>query len=332
MMTNENRSRTSETAGPLYGVLVHATASPGKLVKVDGSAARAAGAIVLTGQLLLDLDPYIGPVVRDLPLLAIDRIRYTGEPVAVVAAESLDLARAAASKVTYEVAPLPAAVTGAPEGQPALVHLTELLRPGPLADGIDIHRERTNRLIWDATDHEPLSSGTSPVLGSADLLSTDPPEPERLEAAVTIEGSIATLTSASSNAPGIDAQLAQLFDPAGLTIVRESGASGRAIALSVDALAIALARHTRRAVRLMANTADFRWSGTRGHLEVIDAAAVLTIPAGASAGMLPQWVDEFRQLLETRFALRAVTIAIDYSEAPPIAASLDDWRGSLAPR
>ena len=330
-MTSENTTRLSEPTKPLYGVLVHAHAGPGKLVRVDGAAARAAGAIVLTGPLLLDLDPYIGPVVRDSPLLAIDRVRYPGEPVAVVAAASFEAARAAAATVTFDLVPISAAVTGAPNGQPALVHLTELLRAGPLADGIEIQRERTNRLIWQATTNEHAIGASNSTRGSTELRATDPPEPETLEAVVTLEGAVVEIASSSRYANGFDAQLAQLFEPVGLTIRREPGESGSPIAPLVDALAIALARHTRRPVRLTANSADFGWSGVRGYLDVTDSSATLTIDAGASAGSLPLWLDEFRQMLESSFPHRAVTIAIDYSEAPPTAASLDDWRGSLAP-
>ncbi|MEZ4497560.1 MAG: hypothetical protein R2845_12485 [Thermomicrobiales bacterium] len=63
------------------------------MVRIDSSAARTAGATVITGQHLLDLDPYIRSIVRDQPLLAIDRIRYTGEPVAIVLADSERSAR-----------------------------------------------------------------------------------------------------------------------------------------------------------------------------------------------------------------------------------------------
>jgi CO/xanthine dehydrogenase Mo-binding subunit len=330
-MTINTRSNGSDPAAPLHAVLVHAASSPGKLLSVDAAAARASGAIVITGQSLLDLDPYIGPVVRDLPLLAIDRVRYTGEPVAVVAAESLEAARSAAAGVKTTVVPLPAAVTGAPNGQPALVHLIELLRLGPLADGIDLHRERTNRLIWNATAYDTLSRGRTPIDGSSDVLPTDSPAQETLHAEATIAGATVTLQSAACADSGTDDQLAQLFDPVGLEIRREPGSSVSPIAVQIDALAIAVARLTRRPVHLAANTGAFGWSGARGRLEVIGSSAMLTIPAGASAGLLPRWVAEFRALLEARFALRAVTIAIDYSEAPPIAASLDEWRGSLAP-
>ncbi len=41
---------------------------------------------VLTGADLLDIDPYWGHAIKDRPIVAIDRVRFAGEPVAAVAA------------------------------------------------------------------------------------------------------------------------------------------------------------------------------------------------------------------------------------------------------
>ncbi|MET7331200.1 xanthine dehydrogenase family protein molybdopterin-binding subunit [Nonomuraea sp. NPDC005650] len=50
------------------------------------------------------VDPYYGSVIRDQPVVAIDKVRYVGEPVAVVAASTEEAAREAAAliKVEYE--------------------------------------------------------------------------------------------------------------------------------------------------------------------------------------------------------------------------------------
>ena len=52
-------------------------------------------ACVLTGRDLGDIDPYYGHALRDRPVVAIDRVRFAGEPVAVVAAEDEATAEAA---------------------------------------------------------------------------------------------------------------------------------------------------------------------------------------------------------------------------------------------
>lgn len=44
---------------------------------------------MLTRDDLKDLDPYVGQAVRDQPILAIDRVRFAGEPVAAVAQRAI---------------------------------------------------------------------------------------------------------------------------------------------------------------------------------------------------------------------------------------------------
>ena len=50
---------------------------------------------VLTGADLLDIDPYWGHAIKDRPIVAIDRVRFAGEPVAAVAAVDEATAEAA---------------------------------------------------------------------------------------------------------------------------------------------------------------------------------------------------------------------------------------------
>jgi len=78
---------------------------------------------VLTRDDLKDIDPYYGHCLRDRPLIAIDRVRYTGEPVAVVAAENREIAEEALSliDVRYTELPcLPSVKDALAEGAPLL--------------------------------------------------------------------------------------------------------------------------------------------------------------------------------------------------------------------
>jgi CO/xanthine dehydrogenase Mo-binding subunit len=63
---------------------------------------------VLTGADLAGTDPYYGHAVKDRPVIAIDKVRYVGEPVAAVAAVDLRTARAAAERIIMDVQELPA--------------------------------------------------------------------------------------------------------------------------------------------------------------------------------------------------------------------------------
>lgn len=78
---------------------------------------------VLTRDDLKHIDAYYGHCLRDRPLIAIDRVRYIGEPVAVVAAETLESATEALAliEVRYKELPVLATVADAlAEGAPLL--------------------------------------------------------------------------------------------------------------------------------------------------------------------------------------------------------------------
>ena len=52
--------------------------------------------------------PYFGPVIRDQPVVAIDKVRFVGDPVAAVAAVDEDDAREALDLIEVEYEELPA--------------------------------------------------------------------------------------------------------------------------------------------------------------------------------------------------------------------------------
>ncbi len=62
---------------------------------------------VLTGADLLDIDPYWGHAIKDRPIVAIDRVRFAGEPVAAVAAVDEATAEAAVRDIVVEYEELP---------------------------------------------------------------------------------------------------------------------------------------------------------------------------------------------------------------------------------
>jgi CO/xanthine dehydrogenase Mo-binding subunit len=104
-----------ELPGTLHLVLVRSTVPHGRIRSIDTARARSATGVVvvLTGADLSAVTrrPRFGPVYRDQPVLAIDRVRYVGEPVAVVAATDVRLARAAADEIDVEYDELPAVFT-----------------------------------------------------------------------------------------------------------------------------------------------------------------------------------------------------------------------------
>jgi CO/xanthine dehydrogenase Mo-binding subunit len=97
-----------------YAHLVRSNVTHGTITDVDTEAAEAVPGVeaVVTGKDLDDADwisPYVGPAYRDQPLLAVDRVRYIGDPVVAVIAESTDAAERAADLVSVDYDRLPAA-------------------------------------------------------------------------------------------------------------------------------------------------------------------------------------------------------------------------------
>ena len=94
--------------GMLHAKIRRSDIQHGLLRRVDTSKALATAGVhaVLTGTDIGDCRA--SRFVRDEPILATDRVRYHGEPVAVVAAETAEIAEAAAKLVEIEYEPLPA--------------------------------------------------------------------------------------------------------------------------------------------------------------------------------------------------------------------------------
>src|SRR5207302_10845748 len=84
-----------------------------RIVSIDASAAEKISGVVcvLTGADLRDIDPYFGHAIKDRPIVAIDKVRFHGEPVAAVAAETLAVATAAVEAIEVEYEALPVVAT-----------------------------------------------------------------------------------------------------------------------------------------------------------------------------------------------------------------------------
>lgn len=120
--------------GMTYGRILRSPYAHARIVAIDVSRAEALPGVVavMTGANIPSADPYYGHALKDRPVLAIDRVRFVGEPVVAVAAE--DPATADAALLLIEVAyeELPAAVTIAEALAPdaPLLHDAPSLRSG----------------------------------------------------------------------------------------------------------------------------------------------------------------------------------------------------------
>ena len=134
-------------AGMLHGALARADVAAGRITRIDASAALAMPGVhaVVTEA---DAPGLYGVGIADHPLLAREHVRFHGEPVAAVAAETLELARTAAAAIVVETEPLEAHLT-----------MAEALAPGAR----DLHPDwegyeeivagglRAGNVAWEAT-------------------------------------------------------------------------------------------------------------------------------------------------------------------------------------
>lgn len=96
-----------------HGVAVRAARAHARIAGIGKTAAEAAPHVlgVVTSADLDGLFPRFGHIVADHPILASDKVRYWGEPVALVVAETRRAAYDAAQLVDVEYEDLPAAMT-----------------------------------------------------------------------------------------------------------------------------------------------------------------------------------------------------------------------------
>ena len=114
--------------GVLWGKVLRSSVPHARIVKIDISKAKKLPGVhaVLAGA---DLPPvFVGSRMKDMPVLARERVRFVGDPVAAVAAESKDIGEEALALIEVEYDELP-----------GLYDPLEALKPGaPL-----IHEERS---------------------------------------------------------------------------------------------------------------------------------------------------------------------------------------------
>jgi len=99
--------------GMLHAQVLRSPYAHARIKRVDAAAAAALPGVVavLTGADFgpdSPLDPYYGSLMKDQQIVAIEKVRYVGEPVAAVIAEDLDTARAALDLIEVEYEELPA--------------------------------------------------------------------------------------------------------------------------------------------------------------------------------------------------------------------------------
>ena len=131
-------THTMRLPGMLHGKIFRSTVPHGRIKSIDITAAKKMAGVyaVFTADDVKRVipDPYYGPAFHDQPILAIDKVRFVGEPVAVVLASDPHIADAAVQEIVAEYEELPAVYDEIEAlASPAVIH--DQLKPaGSFAD------------------------------------------------------------------------------------------------------------------------------------------------------------------------------------------------------
>jgi len=268
----------------LHAHLVRSPHPSARIRRVDASAVPA-GCVVLTPDDVRALAPY-GCQIRDQTVLALERVRHVGDPVAAVAAPSPRAAAEAAALVEVDYEELPAvfeALEGVRPGAP-LVHETAAVSDSgaayfgirPLPGTNVCHRFRLR--------HGDLEAG----FAEADVVveetyRTAAAQHCHMEPHATAarwEGDVLTLWTGSQTPFNVREDLARIFalQPEQVRVVCPpmGGAFGAKTFVRVEAIVAALARKAGRPVKLVLSRSE-EWLTLNRH------PAVVTVRLGARA-------------------------------------------------
>ena len=122
----------------LHGKVFRSTVAHGRIKSIDTTAAKAVPGVyrVVTAEDVIKVipHPYYGPAFHDQPILAIGKVHYVGEPVAVVLAEDPHVAEAAAALIVADYEELPAVYDEVEAAENKILVHDELRPAGTFAD------------------------------------------------------------------------------------------------------------------------------------------------------------------------------------------------------
>ena len=108
-VTGEARfAEDRDETGQLYGAVLRSLHPHAHVVSLDaGEAAEAPGVVAVMTASDIPGEPLVGGIIQDQPVLAVDRVRFLGDGLAIVAAETMEAARDAVERIRVEYDPLP---------------------------------------------------------------------------------------------------------------------------------------------------------------------------------------------------------------------------------
>ena len=143
-----------EVPGMLHGKILRSPLPHAVIESIDTSEALKLPGVkaVLTREDVRDMDPYFGAMVRDRPLVATEKVRYEGEPVAAVAASDALTAERALEliRVEYRALPVVDNVVDSLEATSDFVHESNMChREDAIWGDVDEQFARADRIFED---------------------------------------------------------------------------------------------------------------------------------------------------------------------------------------
>lgn len=151
--------------GMLHGKVFRSSMAHARILRIDASAALEVEGVeaVFTGEDIRTLipDPYYGPAFHDQPILALEKVRHVGEPVAVVLASDPNVAEEAVGLIDVEYDPLEAVFNEVEAAKPGAPLVHEVLKPaGFFADLKHLKgRSGTNVALDSHVSHGNVDKG-----------------------------------------------------------------------------------------------------------------------------------------------------------------------------
>jgi CO/xanthine dehydrogenase Mo-binding subunit len=236
-------------------------------IDINKAASSPGVVAILTRDDLRDIDPYYGNCLRDRPIVATDRVRYVGEPVAVVAAQSGSIAEDALALIDVRYSELPcvadidaALAEGAPqlhENPPETGEFHDVATVGETFGGNICHREKFVKgdpdIAFAEADEVIEETFEFPMIYQFAM------EPHSAVARVTADG--ITLWTSSAHPFLVRAELAHMFGMphahVEVIVPCVGGSFGSKSYFKIEPLAVAMARKTHgRPVRVVQSVTE----------------------------------------------------------------------------
>ena len=264
-----------EVPGMLHGSVLRSPYAHALIKAVDSSVAENMPGVVavLTRDDLSDIDPYYGHAIQDRPIVALEKVRFVGEPVAAVAAETAAQAEAAMVhiQVDYEELPVAASLEAALAADAPLLHDGEL-RPGA-AHGLGDLPDRAGNVCYSySIDRGDLNLASEVADIVIDREYTFPAiyqySMETHSVIAQHDGEEIRLWASCQHPFLVRAEMAKLFDlpidRVRITVPFLGGGFGSKSYTKMEPLATALARKAERPVKIV-NRVDESMVTTRRH-------------------------------------------------------------------